>query len=476
MNQSLTAGRTVVLSLVAAIFGCLGGLSSPALGQMGSALTAPQAQKIGVDAYVYGYSLITMELTRRSFVNVRSASPSSAPMGQFANMVAYPAVSDHRVTAPNADTFYSTAWLDVTEEPYVLSIPDMHGRYFLMPMLDGWTTVFQVPGKRTTGTGAQKYLITGPGWQGSVPAGMTRYTSPTGLVWILGRIYCTGTPSDYKAVHVLQARLSLVPLGSYDKPYTPPAGTVNPSWKSSPSVRDRVDSMSAAEYFTLLAQVMKTNRPVLPQDATIVTEMTQIGLVPGQDWDANKLSPAVQRALQASVKAAQLKVKQFASKGLTVVNGWNTLTKTGIYGSDYVDRAFVTAVGLGANRPQDAQYPFTQTLAGQPLLGASTYILHFSKGETPPVSGFWSITMYDTNFFFVPNALNKQTVSERDTLKYNADGSLDLYFSHVKPAKAPQANWLPAPAGKFILMLRMYWPREPVVDGTWKVPALKKAA
>jgi hypothetical protein len=225
----------------------------------------------------------------------------------------------------------------------------------------------------------------------------------------------------------------------------------------------------------LLAQLMKTNRPVLPQDAAIVAEMARIGLVAGQDWDTSKLSPAVQTALQGSVKTAQLRIEQFASKGLTVVNGWNTLTKTGIYGADYVDRAFVTAVGLGANRPQDAQYPFTQALAGQPLLGSNTYVLHFAKGGTPPVGGFWSITMYDTNFFFVPNALNKQTVSERNPLKHNSDGSLDLYFSHVKPAKVPQANWLPGPAGKFILMLRMYWPKAAVLDGTWKVPPLKSS-
>jgi hypothetical protein len=475
MKPLLVAKRTLSLVLAAVFFGSLGSVSSPASAQTGDALTPQQTEQIGVDAYIYGYSLITMELTRRSFVNVASASPSSAPMGQFANMQAYPAVSDHRVTAPNADTLYSTAWLDVTEEPYVLSIPNMHGRYFLMPMLDGWTTVFQVPGKRTTGTGAQKYLITGPDWQGSVPAGVTQYKSPTGLVWILGRIYCTGTPSDYKAVHALQAQLSLVPLSSYGKPYTPPAGSVNPSWQSSLSVRDRVDSMSAAEYFALLAQLMKTNRPVLPQDAAIVAEMARIGLVAGQDWDTSKLSPAVQTALQGSVKTAQLRIKQFASKGLTVVNGWNTLTKTGIYGADYVDRAFVTAVGLGANRPQDAQYPFTQALAGQPLLGSNTYVLHFARAGMPPVGGFWSITMYDTNFFFVPNALNKQTVSERDALKHNSDGSLDLYFSHVKPAKVPQANWLPGPAGKFILMLRMYWPKAAVLDGTWKVPPLKSS-
>lgn len=431
-------------------------------------------QRAATDAYIFGYPLVTMELTRRSFVNVEKASPSTAPMGQFANMVAYPAVDDHRVTAPNADTLYSTAWLDVSKEPYVLSVPDMNGRYFLLPMLDGWTDVFQVPGKRTTGTGARTYLISGPGWKGEVPPGMTHYESPTGMVWILGRIYCTGTPQDYAAVHALQAKLSLVPLSAYGKPYAPPAGTVNPAWEKSGSVRDQVNAMSAVEYFTMLAALMKDNPPSA-DDAPMVAEMAKIGLVPGQDFDASKLDGATMDALNRAPKLAEIRIKAFAVQGLKRINGWNTLTKTGVYGTDYEARAFVTVVGLGANRPQDAQYPYTQRDTHlQKYDGANTYVLHFAKGQTPPVQGFWSITMYDPAFFFVPNALNKQTVSPRDDLKYNADGSLDLYFSHVQPPKAPQSNWLPAPAGDFQIMLRMYWPQEPILDGSWKVPPVTR--
>ena len=184
-RSPFVAKKTLGCVLAAAFLGSLTPLPGSA-----QATASPGVQKAATDVYVYGYPLVTMELTRRSFTNVAAASPTNAPMGQFANMQAYPAVDDHRVTAPNADTLYSTAWIDVTKEPYVLSIPDMHGRYFLMPMLDGFTNVFQVPGKRTTGTGAQKYLISGPGWKGTVPAGVTHYASPTGLVWILGRIYC----------------------------------------------------------------------------------------------------------------------------------------------------------------------------------------------------------------------------------------------------------------------------------------------
>src|SRR5271165_2938338 len=216
----------------------IGGLSLLAGTALGSAARAGDGfapleglEDFGVatDAYVYGYPLVTMELTRRVMTNVASVGGNRGPMGQIVKARTYPDATFRDVTAPNADTLYTTAWVDLAKEPWVLSIPDMKGRYFLFPLLDAWTTVFQVPGTRTTGTGAQTYAITGPNWKGTLPAGVTEYKSATNLVWILGRIYCAGTPEDYAAVHALQDEFKLVPLNSYGKPYTPPAGTVNPS-------------------------------------------------------------------------------------------------------------------------------------------------------------------------------------------------------------------------------------------------------
>ena len=182
-------------------------------------------------------------------------------MGQIIKLREYPDASFRDVTAPNADTLYTTAFLDVGKEPWVLSIPDMKGRYFLLPMLDGWTNVFQVPGKRTTGTGAQTYAITGPGWKGTLPAGVKEYKSPTSIVWLLGRIYCTGTPEDYAEVHKLQDEFKLVPLSSYGKTYTPPPGKVDPSIDMKTAVREQVNRMDAVAYFTLLCKLMKDNPP-----------------------------------------------------------------------------------------------------------------------------------------------------------------------------------------------------------------------
>jgi hypothetical protein len=210
---------------------------------------AEEALSIAIEAYIYGYPLVTMDMTRKQITNVTIPDGGHAPMGQLVKMRAYPTADFHTVTAPNADTLYTTGFFDVSGEPWVLSVPDMGDRYYLLPMLNGWTDVFQVPGKRTTGGKPQKYVITGPGWSGQLPDGVTEYKSTTGLVWLLGRIYCTGSPEDYKAVHALQDNFELVPLGSYGKPYTPPQGEVDTSFDMKTAVRDQVDALGVDEYF-----------------------------------------------------------------------------------------------------------------------------------------------------------------------------------------------------------------------------------
>jgi hypothetical protein len=477
----------ILVMIFAAMLAACGGKTEPP--KMEKAKTEPAAKPseakakedeafaIGVEAYIYGYSLVTMEMTRRVMTNVAKPEGTRAPMGQLVRMRTYPTAAFRDVTAPNADTLYTTTWLDVSKEPWVLSIPDMKDRYFLFPMLSGWTDVFQVPGKRTTGTKTQKYAITGPGWNGSLPEGVTEYKSPTGMVWIIGRIYCTGTSEDYKAVHALQDKFSVAPLSSYGKPYSPPAGTVDPNLDVKTAVREQVNKMDAATYFKLLAELLKTNPPAAA-DGPMVAKLAKIGIVPGQDFDMSKVDPAVAKALQAAPKTAQEKIMTELKNLGAPVNGWVYSTKLGIYGTEYLVRALVTAIGLGANRGQDAIYPTSETDAeGKPYDGANKYVMHLNKGEMPPVDGFWSLTMYDADYFFVANKLNRYTLSQRNKFKVNKDGSVDLYIQNASPGKDKEANWLPAPAGKFVVMLRLYWPKETppsIIDGTWKPPAVKK--
>ena len=432
---------------------------------------------MATDAYIYGYPLVTVEMTRRVATNVPKLEGTRGPMGQLIKFREYPNASFHDVTAPNADTLYTTAFFDVGKEPWLLSAPNMGDRYYLLPFLDGWTTVFAVPGKRTTGGAAQSYAITGPGWSGSLPTGVKELKSATNIVWLIARIYCTGTPEDYAAVHSLQDQFKLMPLSFYGKEYTPPAGTVDASIDMKTPVRDQVNRMDAVTYFTLLAQLMKANPPTAA-DAPEVARFAKIGLVPGQPFDASKLNADfVKRIPQVGFDRIMLQIK--VNDAVKHSNGWIYDAKTGIYGTDYLNRALVTAIGLGANRVQDAVYPISlKDVDGNDYDGASKYVMHFAKGELPPVSGFWSVTMYDQNYFFVANPINRYSISPRQNLKNNLDGSTDLYIQNQSPGADKESNWLPAPTGKFILMLRMYWPNEDppsIIDGTWMPPAAKKS-
>ncbi len=432
------------------------------------------AQAIAVEAYIYGYPLVTMEISRKVMTNSikpqETGGKLSAPMGQFCNVREYPTAAFKDVVSPNADTLYSSAWLDLKKEPYVLSIPDEKDRYYLFPMLSGWTEVFDSPGKRTTGTKAQKYAITGPGWKGNLPKELKEIQAPTNMVWIIARTYSTGTPEDFKAVHELQNQYILTPLSSYGKPYTPPAGNIDPAVDMKTPVVEQVNKMEGEAFFKLLADLMKDNPPAA-EDKEMVEKLAKIGLVPGQDFDVKSQSPAIAKAIQAAPKEGLLKIQGQMKTAGKEVNGWQFLINTGSYGTNYLQRAFVTLIGLGANLPEDAIYPRTTTDSkGTPLSGANKYKIHFDKGKLPPVKGFWSLTMYTPKDFFATNALNRYTLSARSDFKYNADGSLDLYIQHDNPGKDKESNWLPAPADDFHLMFRFYWPEDDIINGKWKLP------
>jgi uncharacterized protein (TIGR03000 family) len=434
-----------------------------------------EAVKLATEAYVYGYPLVTMEMTRRVMTNTETPGNSHAPMGQFYLSRTYPDAKFRDVTAPNADTLYSTAWLDLTKEPYVFSLPEQKDRYYLMPMLSGWTDVFEVPGTRTTGDKAQKYLVTGPNWTGEVPAGVKQLKSPTNMVWILGRTYCTGTPDDYKAVHALQDQYGLVPLSAYGKPYTPPKGKVDPKIDMKTPVREQVNNMDAVTYFQTLAELMASNPPA-KEDGPMVAKLAKLGIAPGKPYNPSRTEA---KKLAGVPKAALEQIVAHFRKAGREENGWTYFPKTGVYGTDYLQRAFITYFGLGANRPQDAVYPTSEVDAeGKEYSGANKYVVTFKKGQTPPAKGFWSITMYNKDYFFVANPLNRYTVSSRSDFKQNKDGSTDVYIQNESPGKELESNWLPAPKGEFVLMMRLYWPQETppsIIDGSWTIPGVRRA-
>jgi hypothetical protein len=376
---------------------------------------------------------------------------------------------------------YSVAWVDLAE-PQVFSHPDMGKRFYLFEMTDLWMTDFNTPGTRTAGEKAENYLLTGPGWTGEVPPGLKHIPSATRYMVILGRTYADGTEQDYAIVNGPQAKYKITPLSAWGKPYTyqPPAVDPNPAFSMTDKPQEAILAMGTAGYLDLMSKLMCKDAPPAPEDAPMLARMAKIGVEPCKPFDISKLDPAVQAALKDVPQLALKKIEASKASLGSVVNGWVVTKGLGVYGTDYMKRAVVAACGWPANLALDAVYPFTEVdAAGKTLNGANNYTLTFAKGQTPPTNGFWSITMYmvDQGWWFTPNPLNKFTVSPRNNLKYNPDGSLTLYFQNKSPGRDKEANWLPAPEGVFIPMLRMYWPKDTppsIIDGTWTPPAIKQ--
>jgi hypothetical protein len=432
----------------------------------------------GVRAFTYGLPVVLLDVTMKQATNVARPRGFTAPVNQFAHVRAFPTADFKGVVRANVDTLYSSAFLDLSREPMVLSVPDTRGHYYLMPMLDAWSNIFASPGTRTTGSGAGSFVITGPGWDGPLPGGVQRIASQTNYVWILGRTQANGQ-ADLDAVHAFQDGYALVPLSAFGKPYTAPVGTVDPAVDMKTPPIDQLRAMDATAYFGALARLLKPNPPPASEAPTLA-QLAKIGIVPGRPFDPARLDQAVAAGLQSSISVALDKLREASHSVSKPVNGWQIPPLTlGKYGADYGLRAVIALIAYGANLAADAVYPTTFLDAdGKALSGASRYTLHFAKGATPPVNAFWSITMYDPQSFFVANPTNRYAVSSWMPLIANPDGSIDIYIQHDSPGVAKEANWLPAPSSEFNVTLRMYWPKTDapsILDGTWKPPAVTRA-
>jgi len=443
-------------------------------GQALSMLSPQETRALGEKAYVFAYPIVLMEFTRR--MAIEHPVLGAPEMNQFAHAPAFPTDAFRQVIRPNADTLYSSAWLDLSREPQVLHVPDTHDRYYLMQFMDAWTETFNVPGKRTTGTQEGWFAVVGPGWKGTLPARTQRIDSPTNMVWLLGRTQTNG-PADYEFVHSLQKGYTLMPLSLYpDGPRpAPPNLRVNPV-SGLPTPPIQVARLSSTEFFETFAHLLETNPPH-PADAPMVAQLARAGIVPGRPFDSSALNPDQRKAFEEGARAASARLEALGSggsggkPGKTGWTEWNA-AKVGRYGTDYVARAAVARIGLGANAPEDAIYLNCSVDAdAKPFRGTNRYRIHFTKDSMPPVDAFWSITMYSDDGYFVKNPINRFAIGDRDPLKFNSDGSLDIY---IQSTEAKDRNWLPSPEAGFNLTLRMYWPKQQVLSGNWTPPAVTR--
>ncbi|MTE13939.1 DUF1254 domain-containing protein [Nocardia aurantiaca] len=430
-----------------------------------------------VKAYVYSYPLVSVEVTRRQSTNVRQPDGrGAAPMNQFANMAFLPDASFNGVVRANVDTLYSSMFYDVSKEPLVINVPDMGDRYYLLPILDMWTNVQASPGTRTLGPShGYQFAITGPNWHGSLPDGVREYKMPTDGGWIIGRIQVNG-PEDIPAVAAIQQQLTAAPLSAYGTAYTPPENTdLHPDWPQGQEVGAYIHNLTPQQYWDLYYSSLSHNQP-LPADKDLLDQLAKAGWTPDKKLDLASLSDSDRKTWENAWPKALSKIE--ANMGGKPVNGWNSaVSGMGTYGTDYDQRAVVAHGGLGANLPEDAIYPNTQTDAdGTQLNSDRGHVLHFTADQIPPVHAFWSLTMYNQKGYFVANPVNRYAV-RGERMQRNPDGSLDIYIQSQNPGPEHESNWLPAPdSADFNLLLRLYWPDTKVVDGTWNPPGVKAAS
>ena len=479
LHGRLTVATTTVLSTLA-------GLGTyPAVAQV--PIGEPEAHEIGIAAYTYLYPLVTMDVTRLQLTNMPpGVEPAHGPANMFVNVGEFPTANMKTVVRPNFDTLYSLAYLDLAKEPMVVSAPDTAGRYYMLPMLDMWTDVFASPGSRTTGTMAGTFLVAPAGWKPELrdhleavglPANAQRIDAPTPFVWIIGRTKTDG-PSDYDAVHKVQAGFKVTPLSEWGQPLRAVPVTVDPRIDLKTPPKMQVDAMSAGAFFAYGAELMKLNPPH-PTDQPILALMRRIGIEQGKSFDLTKADPIIGRALATTPEESRQLMAWKMPTVAKIVNGWSMNTDTmGVYGNYYLKRAIVTNLGLGANLPEDAIYPLNLAdELGKPLDGAATYTIRFPKDGKPPINAFWSVTLYDADGYQVANALDRFAVSSWMPFQEEPDGSLKLYVQNASPGADKEANWLPAPkSGPFSLTMRLYSPQSAALTGKWEPPAVIKAS
>jgi len=419
-------------------------------------------KRLAAEAYVYGYPLVLMDATRQ-------IDTARTPINTFRHERAAAGA-----VTPNGDVLFSRAWLDLSQEPIVLSLPDAHDRYYVLPMLSGWTDVFSSPGKRQTGTEKRDFAIVGPTYKKALPADVTALPAPTDMVWIVGRID-PGGPGGAAAAAKLQEQLKLTPLSQWGKKpaRAQPAGATGKA--ETASAAQQVAQLDAKAFFTRLAALLATNPPS-KDDGAMVEKLGKLGIVAGQPFDLAKLDAATAAATEAGVTSARAAI---ASSAKTYIgdlrNGWAIEWDTGRYGANYGLRAVMAALRLGANAPEDAIFASARVDGeGKPLAGTSRYVLHFDKGQTPPTEAFWAVSLYDDAKRFVANPLDRHALGDNDKLASNPDGSIDLYLQNANPGPDKAANWLPAPPGEFNVMLRVYWPKQAMLERKWTPPPIRR--
>ena len=445
--------------------------------QMAQLSSSNNPQDIATLAYIWGYPLVSIVrlVDYSSSPNV-PAAPGRGPINTFNNFRSFPTSNFTDIVRINVDTLYSLGYLDLEKEPVVLQVPPISGRYYTLQFIDAYSNNFLYIGSRLNDTTGGTYLVSGPNWKGDVPSAMKEIKSPTNTIEIAGRIFVNG-PADVPIVNAIQDKLLLTLLSVFGRNTTSPqpvTSETNASKQVPIAPQPALIPTTGIKIFDEISKDMADNEPPVA-DSEMLAKFATIGIGPGltpSDTKNDTIRAGLENGIAEGEKIIDAKIQNLGTK----INGWSVNLDTGDFGTDYLLRAAVAKFALGANSPQEAVYPsiFTDN-QGQNLTGTHNYLIHFDKGQTPPVNAFWSITLYNDKFYLAENPINRYSIGQHtEGLKYNSDGTLDIYIQNASPGADKESNWLPSPSGEFSLTLREYNPQEAILKGEYQIPPVQR--
>jgi DNA sulfur modification protein DndE len=419
------------------------------------------------DAFRWGYPMIAM--------TINNTVQYETTLNAFYNMKKAADEKSQRDKGFNAETLYSAGALDLSEEPVVFTMPPVGDRFVVFPVQDAWGNIDNVIGTRTEGNNGGNYLISGPGWNGEVPAGLKQFEVKTNIVFLPGRSMVKGLEDAKDYAGRVQDKFTITPLSRWGK------GTPNPNRDSetNPLLPDPAKSysnimakMTIGEYFNKLNELLVKNPPY-DYDQPVLEQFKRVGIGPGLQFDTAKLSAAVKDSLVSFMKNDPVEMgKYFAKRGMT----YEAAKVCARYKTNYLERYTQIFGGIGGNLLEDAMYVWIKNDQDSMALdGNNKYLVHFDADKIPETKAFWSLTLYNNDFYLPINlSLNRHVLNSSSPLKYNTDGSIDFYFQPTSPGKGKESNWLPTPKEGYFVIMRIYWPGEEVLSGKWIAPVPEK--
>jgi hypothetical protein len=440
-------------------------------------MTKEYVQMVGRMAYFWGWPLVNNANRAVAFSKVPEPGLVGGVMpvgyGGIAMLTDYMSPDQRVIACANQDVVYGPGFLPVDKEPFVCQVPEFGDRFWVYALYDARTDEFSQIGK-AYGTKSGFYLIVGPDWKGEAPAGINAVVrSSTALVLAIPRIFMDDTAEDRKAIQPVLRQVNFYPLSQFDGKMKIKDWSKLPHFPAPKSTGSgETKWVNPETYFDELPAVMKAVPP-LPGEEALYNWINSVLAAAEKD-------PAVKQTLKETAIAADREMLpaylQWRHNGRAAGNGWNSPVNNAMWGTDYLNRTGTAKSNLYDNRPEETKYIYTDNdNQGQQLNGQNNYTITFPKGQTPPVKGFWSLTLYNAGHFFHDNPLKRSSLGTKSkNLKLNADGSPTLYAGAKSPGKDKENNWLPAPAGPFSLYIRAYWPEKAILDGTWTPPSVEK--